>query len=121
MRKGLPWNLGQFGSNTSFTMARTNYVAAVDAKKKLLEIASKALGGAADVLILLPMVTPEIVTGTSLLLFFALVFVTFVFVTIVAVFLLLVLSRHDGDSSRATYGVNQPDCVRQEDMARDAL
>ena len=27
-RKGLPWNIGQFGSNTSFTMARTNYVAA---------------------------------------------------------------------------------------------
>jgi len=48
MRKGLPWNLGQFGSNTSFTMARTNYVAAMDAKKKLLEIAAKDLGGAPD-------------------------------------------------------------------------
>lgn len=45
MRRGLPWNLGQFGSNTSFTMARTNYVAAMDAKKKLLEIAAKDLGG----------------------------------------------------------------------------
>jgi xanthine dehydrogenase molybdenum-binding subunit len=48
MRKGLPWNLGQFGSNTSFTMARTNYVAAVNAKTKLLEIAAKDLGGAPD-------------------------------------------------------------------------
>jgi CO/xanthine dehydrogenase Mo-binding subunit len=48
MRRGLPWNLGQFGSNSSFTMARTNYVAAMDAKKKLLEIAAKDLGGAPD-------------------------------------------------------------------------
>jgi CO/xanthine dehydrogenase Mo-binding subunit len=47
-RKGLPWNLGQFGSNTSFTMARTNYVAAVDAKQKLLEIAAMDLGGSPD-------------------------------------------------------------------------
>ncbi len=31
-RRHLPWNIGQFGSNTSFTMARTNYVAAMDAK-----------------------------------------------------------------------------------------
>lgn len=45
MRRGLPWNLGQFGSNTSFTMARTNYVAAMDARKKLIEIAAKDLGG----------------------------------------------------------------------------
>jgi len=42
----LPWNLGQFGSNTSFTMTRTNWVAAQDAKQKLLEIAAKDLGGA---------------------------------------------------------------------------
>jgi CO/xanthine dehydrogenase Mo-binding subunit len=48
MRKGLPWNLGQFGSNSSFTMARTNYVAAMDAKKKLLEIAAKDMGGGPD-------------------------------------------------------------------------
>jgi CO/xanthine dehydrogenase Mo-binding subunit len=41
----LPWNLGQFGSNTSFTMTRTNYVAAVDAKQKLLQIAAMELGG----------------------------------------------------------------------------
>jgi len=45
-RKGLPWNIGQFGSNTSFTMARTNYVAAVDAVNKLKEIAAMDLGGA---------------------------------------------------------------------------
>src|SRR5690606_27650277 len=34
-RKHLPWNNGQFGSNTSFTMTRTNYVAAMDALAKL--------------------------------------------------------------------------------------
>ncbi len=45
-RKGLPWNIGQFGSNTSFTMARTNYVAAMDAVAKLKEIAAMDLGGA---------------------------------------------------------------------------
>ena len=38
--KGLPWNLGQFGSNTNFTMTRTNYAAAMDAKRKLQEIAA---------------------------------------------------------------------------------
>jgi CO/xanthine dehydrogenase Mo-binding subunit len=43
--KHLPWNLGQFGSNTSFTMTRTNYVAAMDAKEKLLQIAAMDLGG----------------------------------------------------------------------------
>ena len=43
--KGLPWNLGQFGSNTSFTMTRTNYVAAMDAVQKLKEIAAMDLGG----------------------------------------------------------------------------
>jgi xanthine dehydrogenase molybdenum-binding subunit len=47
-RKHLPWNLGQFGSNTSFTMTRTNYVAAMDAVAKLKEIAALDLGGAAD-------------------------------------------------------------------------
>jgi CO/xanthine dehydrogenase Mo-binding subunit len=47
-RKHLPWNLGQFGSNTSFTMTRSNYVAAMDAKQKLLEIAAMDLGGTAD-------------------------------------------------------------------------
>lgn len=43
----LPWNLGQFGSNTSFTMTRTNYVAAMDAVNKLKEIAAMDLGGSA--------------------------------------------------------------------------
>ena len=45
--KHLPWNLGQFGSNTNFTMTRTNFVAATDAKEKLLEIAALELGGVA--------------------------------------------------------------------------
>jgi xanthine dehydrogenase molybdenum-binding subunit len=45
-RRHLPWNIGQFGSNTSFTMARTNYVAAMDALLKLQEIAAMDLGGA---------------------------------------------------------------------------
>jgi CO/xanthine dehydrogenase Mo-binding subunit len=47
-RKHLPWNLGQFGSNTSYTMTRTNYVAAMDAVSKLKEIAAMDLGGAPD-------------------------------------------------------------------------
>ena len=44
-RRHLPWNLGQFGSNTSFTMTRTNFVAAQDALQKLLEIAAIKFGG----------------------------------------------------------------------------
>ena len=44
--KAMPFNIGQFGSNTSFTMTRTNYVAAMDAKEKLLEIGAATLGGA---------------------------------------------------------------------------
>jgi xanthine dehydrogenase molybdenum-binding subunit len=47
-RKHLPWNIGQFGSNTSFTMARTNYVAAMDALQKMKEIAAHDLGGKPD-------------------------------------------------------------------------
>jgi CO/xanthine dehydrogenase Mo-binding subunit len=47
-RRGLPWNLTQDSSNTSFTMARTNYAAAMDAKRKLCEIAAITLGGSAD-------------------------------------------------------------------------
>jgi xanthine dehydrogenase molybdenum-binding subunit len=43
--RGLPWNNGQFGSNTSFTMSRTNYAAAMDAVAKLKEIAARRLGG----------------------------------------------------------------------------
>jgi CO/xanthine dehydrogenase Mo-binding subunit len=46
--KNMPWNSPQVGSNTSFTLTRTNYVAAMDAKKKLQEIAAKALSGAPD-------------------------------------------------------------------------
>jgi CO/xanthine dehydrogenase Mo-binding subunit len=44
-QKHLPWNLGQFGSNTSFTMTRTNHAAALDAVQKLKEIAATDLGG----------------------------------------------------------------------------
>ena len=46
--KHLPWNLGQFGSNTNFTMTRTNYVAAMDAVQKLKEIAAAEMGGTAE-------------------------------------------------------------------------
>lgn len=46
--RNLPWNLGQFGSNTSFTMTRTNFAAATDAVAKLKEIAALDLGGAPD-------------------------------------------------------------------------
>ena len=46
-RKHLPWNLGQFGSNTSYTMTRSNHAAAVDLRNKLLEIASIDFGGEA--------------------------------------------------------------------------
>ena len=45
--KAMPFNIGQFGSNTSFTMTRTNYAAATDAKQKLLEIAAMTMGGEA--------------------------------------------------------------------------
>jgi xanthine dehydrogenase molybdenum-binding subunit len=42
----LPWMIGQFGSNTTYTASRGTYVAAVDAKDKLLEIAVNVMGGA---------------------------------------------------------------------------
>ena len=45
--RGLPWNNGQFGSNTSYTMSRTNYAAGMDALQKLRAIAARELGGAA--------------------------------------------------------------------------
>jgi CO/xanthine dehydrogenase Mo-binding subunit len=45
-RRGLPWNSNQAGSLTASTESRTMYVAAMDAKEKLLEIAAQALGGA---------------------------------------------------------------------------
>ncbi len=44
-RRHLPWNSPQVGSNTSFTQSRTNYVAAMDAKAKLMQIAAMDLGG----------------------------------------------------------------------------
>jgi xanthine dehydrogenase molybdenum-binding subunit len=47
-RRHLPWNNGQFGSNTSFTMTRTNFAAATDAVAKLKEIAARDLGGAPE-------------------------------------------------------------------------
>jgi xanthine dehydrogenase molybdenum-binding subunit len=46
--RGLPWNNGQFGSNTSYTMSRTNYAAGMDALQKLKVIAARELGGAAN-------------------------------------------------------------------------
>src|SRR5205823_10813868 len=46
-RRGLPWNSNQAGSLTASTQSRTMYVAAVDMKAKLLDIAAQILGGAA--------------------------------------------------------------------------
>jgi len=43
--RGLPWTLGQFGSNTTFTESRANYASAMDAVRKLKEIAARDLGG----------------------------------------------------------------------------
>jgi xanthine dehydrogenase molybdenum-binding subunit len=45
-RRGLPWNSNQAGSLTASTQSRTMYVAALDAKQKLVEIAAQMLGGA---------------------------------------------------------------------------
>jgi CO/xanthine dehydrogenase Mo-binding subunit len=47
-RKHLPWSPTQTGSNTSFTMTRSNYVAAMDALQKLKEIAAMDIGGSPD-------------------------------------------------------------------------
>lgn len=47
-RKHLPWNFMQVGSNTSFTMSRSNHAAAMDAVAKLKDIAADELGGAPD-------------------------------------------------------------------------
>ena len=44
----LPWNFGQFSSNTTYTETRTNYAAAQDAKAKLLGIAANDMGGTPD-------------------------------------------------------------------------
>src|SRR5438874_2140655 len=45
-RRGLPWNSNQAGSLTASTQSRTMYVAAVDMKEKLIDIAAQMLGGA---------------------------------------------------------------------------
>ena len=47
-RRGLPWNSNQAGSLTASTQSRTMYVAAVDMKEKLTEIAAQMLGGKAE-------------------------------------------------------------------------
>jgi xanthine dehydrogenase molybdenum-binding subunit len=44
-RRALPWNSNQAGSLTASTQSRTMYVAAVDMKAKLIEIAVAMLGG----------------------------------------------------------------------------
>src|SRR4029077_8583039 len=44
-RRGLPWNSNQAGSLTASTESRTMYVAAVDMKEKLLDIAAQMLDG----------------------------------------------------------------------------
>ncbi len=44
----LPWNSYQAGSVTTFTHTRTNYVAAMDALRKMKEIAASTMGGAAE-------------------------------------------------------------------------
>lgn len=46
--RGLPFVLGQFGSNTTFTTTRTNYAGAMDALAKLKEIAARRFGGSPD-------------------------------------------------------------------------
>ncbi|MEK9606772.1 MAG: molybdopterin cofactor-binding domain-containing protein, partial [Gammaproteobacteria bacterium] len=44
-KANMPWNLGQFGSNTSFTMTRTNFAAGTACKNLLLELAAQVMGG----------------------------------------------------------------------------
>jgi CO/xanthine dehydrogenase Mo-binding subunit len=44
-RHGLPWTLAQFGSNSTFTNTRTNFVAATKAKEMLQNLAAQELGG----------------------------------------------------------------------------
>jgi xanthine dehydrogenase molybdenum-binding subunit len=46
--KGLPWTCLSVGSQTTHAMTRANHAAAMDAKRKLREIAARELGGAAD-------------------------------------------------------------------------
>ena len=47
-RHGLPWTLAQFGSNSTFTNTRTNFVAATKAKEMLQNLAAQELGGAPE-------------------------------------------------------------------------
>ena len=47
-RFGLPWTLAQFGSNSTFTNTRTNFVAATKAKEMLQNLAAQELGGAPE-------------------------------------------------------------------------
>ena len=46
--KGLPWTCLSVGSQTTHAMTRANHAAAMDAKRKLQEIAARDLGGAPD-------------------------------------------------------------------------
>src|SRR5262245_15109183 len=46
--KGLPWSCMSVGSQTTHAMTRANQAAALDAKKKLQEIAARDLGGGPD-------------------------------------------------------------------------
>ncbi|MEW6323572.1 MAG: molybdopterin cofactor-binding domain-containing protein, partial [Acidobacteriota bacterium] len=46
--KGLPWSSIQAGSQTTYAHTRANYAAAMDAKRKLQEIAAKRFGGSPD-------------------------------------------------------------------------
>jgi CO/xanthine dehydrogenase Mo-binding subunit len=46
--KGLPWSCLSVGSQTTHAMTRANHAGAMDAKKKLQEIAARDLGGAPD-------------------------------------------------------------------------
>ncbi|MBT6466733.1 MAG: xanthine dehydrogenase family protein [Kordiimonadaceae bacterium] len=47
-RQGLPWTLAQFGSNSSYTNTRTNFVAATKMKKMLQRLAAQELGDAPE-------------------------------------------------------------------------
>jgi CO/xanthine dehydrogenase Mo-binding subunit len=46
--KGLPWTCLSVGSQTTHAMTRANYAGALDAKRKLQEIAAMDLGGSPD-------------------------------------------------------------------------
>jgi CO/xanthine dehydrogenase Mo-binding subunit len=46
--KGLPWTCLSVGSQTTHAMTRANHAGAMDAKRKLQEIAARDLGGVAD-------------------------------------------------------------------------